>query len=166
MGGPNVRALERAFERRDGAWLARHALAWARRGVPVAPLLSGHPFEDEWREFLSEALIARSAKSQGHLYVAGNPSQNGFYKVGQTRLDPATRIKHLTREGVVGEFVLVHSVPVPDRGKAEALVHLALDALGWVRHKEFVHAPYGRVVDECERVARQEEKAWRLARQG
>lgn len=134
-------ALERAFYTQDSRRAASIALALARRGHgQVLQSLREHPLADEWHEFLVAALKQHFERSQGFVYVAANPVHCGFYKVGQTRLDPEFRMAALNNEAVIGAFELVHSWVVYDRHYLESAAHQALS--GAPRHKEFFHCSW------------------------
>lgn len=138
-------ALEAAFEAGNEPRLARGVLSLARAGhADVLRVLSDHPFYDDWLDAVHRALEAHFQEARGRLYVVGNPSQNGFYKVGKTRLLAEERLAALNNEAVVGTFVLVADYPVHDRHFLERAAHRALSHLP--RHKEFVH---GRWQELC-----------------
>ncbi len=145
VGPRTLGALEAAFEAGDAPRLVRGVLALARAGhADVLRLLSDHPFYDDWLDAVHAGAASYFEEARGRLYVVGNPSQNGFYKLGKTRLSALERLAALNNEAVVGTFVLVADYPVHDRHFLERAAHRALSHLP--RHKEFVH---GRWQELC-----------------
>ena len=158
-----IAAMERAFQAGDGPRCAELVLSSLRAGFGGAlDALAGHPLEDDWRDLVALSARAHLAASRGHVYVAGNPMQPEFLKVGKTGRTPAERLAELNNEAVVGEFLLVASWEVADRHHGERAAHRAL--AGYARKKEFFRAPWKPL---CAAVAAAlDEDRARLARAG
>lgn len=152
------RALWAQFEREQGPSLARLLCDLSRRGHrELLSTFYGHPLADYWKDFALESLTAFVEKRKGVVYVAANPVNRGFNKVGQTKNCVEERLQSLNTAGVVGYFVKVYSVEVSDRFAVEAAAHRYLARAAPV-HKEFFLCDWQTAVDAVVAAADQDEK--------
>lgn len=113
------------------------------KGPQVLHELREHPLYDEWMDFIYSSVNAYFQHSAGWIYAVLNPVNEGFIKVGMTANTPATRLRQLNNEAVIGEFVIVQSWFTHDRFYVEAKSHQALAA--YPRHKEFFHGNWREI---------------------
>ena len=134
---PTISALERHFSASDEPAHSHVLCAAVRRGIGAAVVsrLRDHPLGDDWFDFTCQALTRYWQQRKGFLYLAVNPVNPQFHKLGKTRHDPSARLRALNNEAVVGSFVSVGTWAVYDRHALEAHVHRALGR--FPRHKEF-----------------------------
>jgi hypothetical protein len=92
---------------------------------------------------------------QGFIYALLNSSMPGLVKIGYTTRTLDERIAELSRpSGVPTPFELLHSVPVTDCVKAEALVHAALLDSRVHDEREFFRVSSQQAVRALDDVAR------------
>lgn len=79
---------------------------------------------------------------KGYVYVLIHPIQDGYVKIGQTKMKPEERAKQLTNQcgtGLVGKYVVAYRHPHDNPEELERIVH---DRLDWCRItscREFFH---------------------------
>ncbi len=85
---------------------------------------------------------------EGYLYILSNPSiKDGLLKIGLTKMAPEDRCKSLSRStSIPADFVIEHSVKVPNVSSAEARLHLILSRYRYTKNKEFFSIPVKKAV--------------------
>ena len=155
------RTLESAFRAGSStalakAWLSALRAGQAPESVPPEPLY------DDWAELLASGLAEIRSYREGHVYIAGYLPQKDVYKVGQTALPVALRMRSLRTAGVLAPLIELRSHFVSDRFRVEALAHRAL------KHhrveREFYHAPYSVLESAVDGAAAADERIWSTAR--
>lgn len=100
-----------------------------------------HPLGDALLDTATQWIGDYMAENQGYLYIVVNPMNPGFYKVGKTKKDMASRLKGLNNEAVLVDFVVVAYLPALNYHQAETRLHKVL-AEQYVQQKEFFVADY------------------------
>lgn len=104
--------------------LIRTLVAHARQGRR-APIADGE-LGDWQRADVQQGLPLWLKAHQGWVYLAGNDSFPGLFKIGCTRKTVTERMATLNASGVVAPWQALHQWPVFDAFGVEAQVHAAL----------------------------------------
>ena len=74
---------------------------------------------------------------KGYVYVLGNKSLPGIYKIGGTTKGPEVRAKELSNTSVPTPYEVLLSAEVDDWRKSEAFIHKSLDSSRVADNREF-----------------------------
>lgn len=79
---------------------------------------------------------------KGYVYVLIHPIQDGYVKIGQTKMKPKERAKQLTNQcstGLVGKYIVAYSHEYPNPEYLESIVHERLKDCRVTSCREFFH---------------------------
>lgn len=128
--------------------LVQRAISLARKGQSL-PIDEG-PVGDLLLDALNEGWATWFDQKKGRVYLAGNVSWPGLYKIGCTRRSVASRMASLSGAGLPTPWVCIHSWEVFDAHAIEAAIHQACKEYRLKR--ELFHASVEELVSRIEHV--------------